>query len=143
MTETRVMRESIRHAKIARLVGAWIQPVFVAAVFVLWRVRGWSLPSAMEVCIAAGVFVYSSLNVYAAIICAWGGDGSVLVARVSRLLGVIMYVVMRYFLDYGFWKCVGVWLALWIVAWWVARKSRKSAIAGAPVKLATPRAVDR
>jgi hypothetical protein len=135
LTQTRAQIESIRHAKIARHIGAWIQPVSVVAVFVLWLIRGWPFLDAVEVCIVTGICIYSALNVYAAIICAWGGDGHVLAARVSRLIGVILYLIMRYALHYGFWKSVGVWLALWIVAWWIGHRSRRSAIAGAPVKL--------
>ena len=129
--------KSMSHAALARLVGAWIQPVFVIALFILWRVRHWPLASATEACIVVGVLVYSALNVYAALASAWG-NGVILAARVSRLAGVIMFILMRYALHYNFWQAAGVWIALWIVAAMIARKARRRAVVGAPVRLTVP-----
>jgi hypothetical protein len=84
------------------------------------------------------VLIYSILNVYAAVSSAWGG-GVILAARVSRLAGVVLYIVMRYGLHYGFFQAAAVWVALWLLAAWLAHKARKRAWSAAPVPLAAPK----
>ena len=117
----------------ARAVGAWIQLGFFIALFVLWCVVGWPLARAAELCVVGGMLFYSALNIYAALTGAWSGP--VLAARISRFVGVILFVVMRYVFHYGFFALYLVWLALWILAAFLVRRSRRRAISASPLRV--------
>ena len=129
----RAMTHQARHALLARGIGRWVQLVFFISLFVLWQVMHWPLGNAAEICIAAGILVYSALNVYAAAIVAW--TGPVLVARISRLVAVLLYILMRYVLHYSFWHSLAVWGVLWIVSALLVGHSRRRAKAATPLPI--------
>ncbi len=86
---------------------------FLVALFILWQVMRWSFAQSAEACIVAGVLLYSALNIHDALRVAWSGPD--IVGRVSRLVGVLLYVLMRYIMHYGFWRSVMVWAVLWLM----------------------------
>lgn len=120
-------------AYLARLIGRWMQLGFVVGLFVLWRVAKMDFWNAFELCLVGGVLVYSGLNIYAAMVVAW--TGPVMAARLSRLVGVILYVLMRYVYHDSFWRALFVWMALGIVSWYLVARARRRAVAASPVAI--------
>jgi len=110
---------------------AWIELLFLVGLFVLWQILHWSFVRSAEFCIVGGILVFSALNVYSAMRLAWSGPA--MVSRLSRLAAVVLYMVMRYALHYGFWRSVGVWAVPWIVAPWIVSHSRRRALSAGPV----------
>ena len=130
-SKTPILNPQVRHALIARHLSGWLQLVFLIVMFVLWRVMRWPFWTSAESCVVAGILLYSALNIYGALAAAWTGPA--LAARVFRFVAVVLYVVMRYALHYGFWKCLIIWVALWIVATYLVVHSRRRAAGATPV----------
>lgn len=126
-----ILNAKVRHALIAKHMAGWLQLAFLIALFVLWLVMKWPLGKAAECCIVAGILAYSALNIYGALAAAWTGPA--LLARISRFVAVVLYVVMRYVLHYGFWHSLLIWGALWIISSYLVMHSRRRAASGTPV----------
>lgn len=126
-----VLNAQVRHALIARHLAGWLQLAFSIILFVLWLVLKWPFAKAAECCIVAGILVYSALNIYGALAAAWTGPA--LLARISRFVAVVLYVIMRYVLHYGFWHSLFVWGVIWIIATYLVVHSRRRAAGGTPV----------
>jgi hypothetical protein len=122
-------------AQLARVVSKWVQLFFGIALFVLWRMRHWPFWDAAELCVVAGMGVYSGLNIYAALRVA--STGPIMVARVSRFVAIILYVIMRYVYHDPLWRALLVWAVLWIVSALLVRRARRRALGGSPIAISS------